>query len=438
MQKTSRLATRTPFYYGWVVAAAVGISMLASSSMAAPVFSVFIEPWTEEFGWSRTAISGVFSVASLMAAFAGPLFGRAVDRYGGRLILGGGLLVLAGSLIAMGFVASLIAFYVVFPIGRIIMMNIQNLVSHTVVANWFVRRRALATAVVLNGNRFGLGMWPWLASAIMIAFDWRMAFWVMGSIVVLLAFVPLMLVVARRPEQIGLQVDGRDAIDTMASGRPGRVEHQWTIHDAVRTRAFWLLMAAHTALMVSGAGMGVHRVAFFVGGGLSDGWIGPLLVFNAVGMSTGGFTGAFLMRYVATRKVIDGYMFGVAIAMLVVMQVPANGIALPYAFIEGMMSGGAFAMMPVIYADYYGRRSIGTIRGLTHPVVMSANAVGPMIAVVVFDWRGDYSWAFVSFSAVEFAGAIAAWLARPPVASPVTSVDSVEPPTETGPDVDPV
>ncbi len=90
-------------------------------------------------------------------------------------------------------------------------------------------------------------------------------------------------------------------------------------------------------------------------------------------------------------------------------------------------------MMPVVYADYYGRRSIGTIRGLTHPVVMSANAVGPMIAGVAFDWRGDYSWAFLSFSTVAFAGAIAAWLARPSVAPPVASVDSAGVPTETGP-----
>ena len=66
MHSTSRLARQVPFYYGWVVVGAVGLTVGLSTAVAGAVFSIFIEPWSDEFGWSRTAIveggSGVHRV----------------------------------------------------------------------------------------------------------------------------------------------------------------------------------------------------------------------------------------------------------------------------------------------------------------------------------------------------------------------------------------
>ena len=156
------LAQRTPFYYGWVVAGAVLVTMTISGAVAAPMFSVFLSQWTEEFGWSRTAISGAFSVGTVAAALAGPLVGRALDRYGGRLVMGGGALLMAVSIAGLGFMESLVGLYAGLIVGRTVLMSIQNLGGHTVIANWFVRRRAFATAVAVNGSRLGLGLWPLL------------------------------------------------------------------------------------------------------------------------------------------------------------------------------------------------------------------------------------------------------------------------------------
>jgi OFA family oxalate/formate antiporter-like MFS transporter len=106
----------------------------------------------------------------------------------------------------------------------------------------------------------------------------------------------------------------------------------------------------------------------------------------------------------------------------------------PYGFAEGMFSGGAFAMLPVIYADYFGRQSIGAIRGITHPVVMVANAAGPLLAGVIFDLRGDYSLAFQIFGAVTLIGATLVWFAKPPRVPPDTGggVDSLVEAGDTG------
>jgi OFA family oxalate/formate antiporter-like MFS transporter len=426
MQFTPKLVARFPFYYGWVVAGAIGLTMMASSSTAAPVFSVFIAPWSDEFGWSRTAIAGVFSFATVMAAFVGPLVGRGLDRYGGRLILGVGALLIAVSLISISFVSSLLLLYAAFSVGRVAMMNIQNLASHTVVANWFITRRAFATAVVINGNRLGLAVWPWIAGAVVVAAGWRSAFWVLGASVAILAIFPLVLVVARRPDDIGLHPDGRTPTSPLHNEHPDHHDISWTAKQAVHTPAFWLLMGAHTARMVAGGGSGVHRVPFFVGQGLSGGLVGPMLFVQAIGMMMGGFAGAALMRKYAQRRVIAGFMLGTTIMMVVILRVPANGWAVAYGLMEGMFSGGTFAMLPVIYADYFGRVSIGTIRGLTHPVVMVANAIGPLLGGIIFDVRGEYDLAYLTFGTVTFVGAMLVWFAKPPGTPVATATASIE------------
>jgi OFA family oxalate/formate antiporter-like MFS transporter len=434
MRQTPKLVTRFPFYYGWVVAAAVALSMTASSSTAAPVFSVFIQPWSDEFGWSRTAISGVFSFATVMAGVVGPLVGRGLDRYGGRVILGVGALLIAGSLISVSYASNLVFLYAAFSVGRVAMMNIQNLAAHTVIANWFIQRRAFATAVVINGNRLGLAFWPVIAGAVVLASGWRSAFLVLGLSVAALSLAPFIFVVARRPDEIGLFPDGKPPTPRVPGEAPRVGDHSWTAREAVGTRAFWLLMAAHTGMMIAGGGSGVHRVPFFVGQGLDGSLVGPMLFVQAIGMMTGGFLAAALMRRFPERRVIGTFMLGTTAMMLLILRVPPNGMVVPYGFAEGMFSGGAFAMLPVIYADYFGRQSIGAIRGITHPVVMVANAAGPLLAGVIFDLRGDYSLAFQIFGAVTLIGATLVWFAKPPRVPPDTGggVDSLVEAGDTG------
>ena len=173
-------------------------------------------------------------------------------------------------------------------------------------------------------------------------------------------------------------------------------------------------MAAQAAAVIVGAGSGVHRVPFFVGRGLADGWVGPMLLVWAIGLAIGGFVAAWSSKYVPNRRVIWAFMTGAGITMLLILRVPADGTVLPFALVEGVFTGGIFAMLPVIYADYYGRGSIGTIRGWTHPVVMVALAAGPLYGAVIFDALGSYTWVFVSFGAVLIGGSAAAWFAVPP------------------------
>src|SRR3546814_15831701 len=78
------LAGRLPFYYGWVILACVCCAGFSRQGPAVATLSVFVEPMTAEFGWSRTALSGAVSLGGILAAFASPLIGPQLDRPGAK------------------------------------------------------------------------------------------------------------------------------------------------------------------------------------------------------------------------------------------------------------------------------------------------------------------------------------------------------------------
>src|SRR3954454_20862245 len=81
------VAARLPVFYGWVVLACLCCAGFARQGPAVATLSIFIEPLTREFGWSRTALSGAASLGGLLAAIAAPLIGPVLDRRGSRLVL---------------------------------------------------------------------------------------------------------------------------------------------------------------------------------------------------------------------------------------------------------------------------------------------------------------------------------------------------------------
>jgi OFA family oxalate/formate antiporter-like MFS transporter len=410
-----KLAARLPFYYGWIVAGAVALTIVMAMTLTVTTLSAFVAPLSDEFGWSRGEISGVVSFGTLGAAVSGPLFGRWVDRYGARVLLTVGSLAIAASLVGMASMQNLFMFTVAFTVGRTVMFNLEHLVGPTAVANWFVRRRATATALVMSSSRVGLGLWPAFAGVLFVITSWRTAFWVFAIIVAVAAIVPWLFVIARRPEDIGMAPDTiAPSNDGPSVGLHGQ-EHQWTARAALRTQAFWLILVVNAVTFFVAGGVGLHRVPYFIDNGLSTALVGPVLIGFAVGMGIGGFMAARLMRRFSEQSLMAMLLLASGGAIAVLLITPANAWAIAYALGEGTVFGGLFTIQPVIYANYYGRASVGTIRGLASPFVMVSNAAGALFAGVVYDLSGDdYTIAFVTFITLFGVSAVVARMARKP------------------------
>ncbi len=85
---------RLPFFYGWVILPTAALALFVSGPGQTFAVSMFVDPLIDEFGWSRTSVSGLYTAGSLSAAGAMLGVGWLLDRFGARVMLAGvGLLM---------------------------------------------------------------------------------------------------------------------------------------------------------------------------------------------------------------------------------------------------------------------------------------------------------------------------------------------------------
>src|SRR5262249_59962385 len=113
------IAGRLPVFYGWVVLACLCCAGLAGQAPAVATLSIFVEPLTREFGWSRTALSGAVSLGGVLAALSAPLIGPLLDRHGSRVALCLAVLVTGAAMMLLTLTQSLLVFYLLFCVARI-------------------------------------------------------------------------------------------------------------------------------------------------------------------------------------------------------------------------------------------------------------------------------------------------------------------------------
>jgi hypothetical protein len=126
--------------------------------------------------------------------------------------------------------------------------------------------------------------------------------------------------------------------------------------------------------------------------------------------------GFVVERYPARQVLSASFLLG-ALSYIILLNVHGPTIAFLWAGYSGVIRGGMGTLSQVIFADYYGRGSLGAIRGLTSPAQMGANSLGPLAAALAFDIRGDYFTIFALYGVLMVGASLSIFLARPP-ASP--------------------
>jgi MFS family permease len=102
-------------YHGWfIVAAAMFIALVSMGPRVG--FGVFVIPMSDDFGWSRSAISLAGTVAAIVGGCTQPVLGRIFDIVGGRKLMLTGLSVFAVSTLLLAFTNHIIYLIIVFGV----------------------------------------------------------------------------------------------------------------------------------------------------------------------------------------------------------------------------------------------------------------------------------------------------------------------------------
>jgi sugar phosphate permease len=419
-------ATRSKVFYGWYI---VGVGILvhiAGTFAFSSTLSIFLKPITEELGVTRGAFSLIRTFEIGVAALIVPLLGSWIDRYGGRGILVLGVLMEGAGLLLSSLVQSFWQFVLV-RCSLVIAGEalLGSLVINVTIAQWFVRKRGRAMAIANLGTGVAkLGI-PLVAASLFVLIGWRNTWAVFGIVAPLLVVAPALIFVRRRPEDIGLHPDGEPPSPaTESSGKGNRsavagplnstTESSWTRSEVLRLPAFWLLVITFGIASIGIAGLNLHIFSYVTDVGYS-----PLIAasfMSTIALTQLGSTlpwGILADRY-DVRKV-SCVQFLIQCAGLVVITTNAD-ICLVYAgfFLYGTGLAGSFVLREVIWANFFGRTSLGTVRGLSLFFSHLFAASGAPFFGFLHDRTGNYNLSFAIFSCALFTSAFLILLAKPP------------------------
>ena len=217
----ARIHRLLPCYYGWVVAGAAGTAVFARMAPAITTLTVFIYPMSQELGWSRTLIAGAVTAGALASMALSPAVGWTIDRFGARPVLVAGVLVIGAAMTSLAWATRPATFYLAYAAGRVVFHTAAPLGAGTVTARWFVRRRGRAIGAVYLCGAVGGVVFTMLAALVIDRYGVAAAWISLGAVCLAVALLPNLLLVAERPETLGLHPDGAPAPAYIERESPG-------------------------------------------------------------------------------------------------------------------------------------------------------------------------------------------------------------------------
>lgn len=403
------------FFYGWLIVLVSFFGDLMMAGVGVHSFGFFIKPMTQAFGWSRAQISFSATLRAVTGAFSGVFLGPLLDRYGAKPIMVGGAIIAGLGVIMLSRVTALWHFYLIHGIMDAAGLTaIGGLVATTVVAKWFIRKRGRAMAIVSAGLPLGGVILGPLTLYVITNFGWRMAWVVLGALIWIVV-IPLAWVFMRRtPEDIGLLPDGDELPAQQGQGTQGTQEEVWTLKEALRTPTLWIILIS---FLSSGMGLSatmLHQIAYISDKGLPPSVGATNIIVWGIAAAVGSLFWGFLAEKIPVRFCVTAAFVVSAAGLVLLINAHSIEGVLLYSVVHGIGAGGSSPLDGIITANYYGRRFIGTIRGVLMPLRLISTGGGPLFAAYVYDVTKSYNLAFTIFAAAYIGGALMILIASPP------------------------
>ena len=401
-------------FYGWrMVAAGSGIQFL-QSALLHQAFGAYFAVLVEERGWSKTALSGAAVMQPMEAALLGPALGWVVDRFGPQGMIRAGIVTFGLGFVLLSQIDSIAGFYAAFMVIALGSSLCGFFPLNVAIIHWFEQRRARALSILSLGLAFG-GMFVPVIAWGMQSHGWRATALASGLAAIAIGW-PLARVFRRRPEDVGETADGMPPRVVDPARPDPSAQREFTAREALRTGAFWLLSLGHGFALLIVYAVNVHAITHMkedLGYSVAE---ASLVITAMIVAQIGGVLLGWLIGDRYQKRLIAAYcMLMHAVGLLMLTYATGPAMLAAFALLHGGAWGLRGPMMQAIRADYFGRRSIGMILGLSSMIIVIGQIGGPMLAGMLADLTGSYRTGFTVLALLAGLGSLFFLLAKKPV-----------------------
>ncbi len=412
--------TRNNFFYGWIIVFMGAVGLFFSGPGQTYSISIFINTYVNDFGWSRSLVSSLYSIATLIAGLLLPILGKKIDIIGHKKMFTYVSIMLSGACIWMSFVINPFMLAIGFMFLRLLGQGGMTLLSQTLVPQWFIRRRGIALSLMALGGVVGSAVIPllnnWLILTRDIIFAWRTL-----AVMLVVIMTPLgWFFIKNKPEDIGNLPDGRNLSkkkneDILNDTLDLDIEEEaWTLSEARKTRAFWLMLFCMVIPSMINTGLIFHMVSIIENKGFSSTFAASILSTVAMVQFPCTFIAGYIMDRAKVHIVKSINYFILAFSMILMIYGKTSISLIIFGMLTGVFMAFDAVSTGVIWPNYFGRKHLGSIRGVAMTAMVIGSSLGPLPFGFAFDIFNSYSQIIWIMMIFPLLGSIASFISPPP------------------------
>ena len=333
----------------------------------------------------------------VVSAISMPIFGRLLDKYDMKWVLGIAAILGVLGLGLMGIVTKVWHIFLIYGV----LYAIGNAGTSTspiglMVSRFFEKRKGIAISSALSGNAIGQLIIISSFTSVITTISWRASYAIIGMIN-FVTIVPLIFFVlndnglerSRKENKSATEIN--DEFSDTKDDRSG-VD---SLKIIFTSRQLWLLVVLYFVCGFQDFFMGTHVVAFASDQGVSEVLAGQLLAMMGFMTLVGVLCSGFLSdAYGASRPTIICFIIRVFLFILIIISKDISSIiifALAYGFTFAIT-----APLTVIFSgNIFGSARLGTVSGFINMVHQIAGGIGALAGGILFDVNGNYDAVFV-------------------------------------------
>ena len=410
--------TSQHIYYGWVIVMVSAMGVFFSGPGQTYSISVFVGSFVEQFNGNDTLVSGIYSAATLLSGSLLFLVGRGVDRFGQRKVAIIAAIMLGVACLWSSFVANPIMLFIAFFMLRFFGQGSMTLIPNTLVPQWFIKKRGRAMSFMAIGSFVSAVTFPLLNTWLIKQFGSEHAWQILGVFVVVVFLPVAALLIKNKPGDIGLMPDNaprRPIKNTDSSSASENIkEVDWTLKEAKKTRAFWLMLYCVAIPALVNTAVTFHLFQIFEEHQLSMGTASLILSLMAVVGFPVTMVAGFVLEKVPVHKIISLSFLGSIIFLILLLFMDSVVEAVIVGVLWGVTNGFEQITLNIVWPNYFGLKNLGSIKGLAQTVMVIGSALGPLPLAFAFEQFGSFNEAILILMILPLLGVIAAFMSPAP------------------------